>query len=239
MGRRGGTSANKRGRPRVLPVRPSPYTKIGQGSALRMFGEKVTAHGSARTNAATPRHHSPHCSLPLHTLPIRNSSCNLSEQEERECFTFLSSSVKESHEKERAQAERTKYWSVIGSVVGTVIGVIGSSINNEFKMRELRKLVMESAAHSQQSAEVDKMAAAVLTRHEEQLNQIIGEMRSVSNSSGAEWGQGRGPTLHLVDNPVGVPLDLLLEEQRRETRIMLGLAVVVIPVLVACVNRFL
>ncbi|KAG8240606.1 hypothetical protein J6590_105423, partial [Homalodisca vitripennis] len=32
---------------------------------------KVTAHGSARTNTATPRHQSPHCSLPLHTLPIR------------------------------------------------------------------------------------------------------------------------------------------------------------------------
>ncbi|KAG8275999.1 hypothetical protein J6590_074150 [Homalodisca vitripennis] len=36
-----------------------------------VFGEKVTAHGSARTNVATPRHQSPHCSLPLHTLPIR------------------------------------------------------------------------------------------------------------------------------------------------------------------------
>lgn len=66
---------------------------------------------------------------------------NLYEREERDCFTFLSSSVKESHEKERAQAERTKYWSVIGSIVGTVIGVIGSSVNNEFKMRELRRLV--------------------------------------------------------------------------------------------------
>ncbi|KAG8250945.1 hypothetical protein J6590_091261, partial [Homalodisca vitripennis] len=36
-----------------------------------VFGEKVTAHGSARTNAATPRHQSPHCWKPLHTLPIR------------------------------------------------------------------------------------------------------------------------------------------------------------------------
>lgn len=70
-----------------------------------------------------------------------SSEFSLSEREERECFTFLSSSVKESHEKERAQAERTKYWSVIGSVIGTIIGVVGSSINNEFKMRELRKLV--------------------------------------------------------------------------------------------------
>lgn len=35
MKRRGGTSANKRGHPRVRQVKPSPYTKVGQGSALR------------------------------------------------------------------------------------------------------------------------------------------------------------------------------------------------------------
>ena len=63
------------------------------------------------------------------------------EREERESFTLLSNFVKESHEKERAQAERTKYWSVIGSVLGTIIGILGSSLNNELKMRELRKLV--------------------------------------------------------------------------------------------------
>lgn len=66
---------------------------------------------------------------------------NLCEHEERNSFTVLSSTVKDSHEKERAQAEKTKYWSLIGSIIGTVIGVVGSSINNEFKMRELRKMV--------------------------------------------------------------------------------------------------
>lgn len=70
-----------------------------------------------------------------------NLKFQLCEKEERDCFAFLSAAVKESHEKERAQAERTKYWSVIGSIIGTVIGVFGSSVNNEFKMRELRKLV--------------------------------------------------------------------------------------------------
>lgn len=70
---------------------------------------------------------------------------NRYEQEERENFSMLSSAVKESHEKERIQAERTKYWSIIGSIIGTMLGIFGSSINNEFKMRELRKLVKESA----------------------------------------------------------------------------------------------
>lgn len=40
-----------------------------------------------------------------------------SEKDEREHFAALSHAVRDSHEKERAQAEKTKYWSVIGSVL--------------------------------------------------------------------------------------------------------------------------
>ena len=47
------------------------------------------------------------------------------EKHERACFAELSNAVRDSHEKERAQAEKTKYWSVIGSIVGTCIGIIG------------------------------------------------------------------------------------------------------------------
>ena len=52
------------------------------------------------------------------------------EKSEREGFTGLSNAVRDSHEKERAQAEKTKYWSVIGSVVGTCLGIVGTTINN-------------------------------------------------------------------------------------------------------------
>lgn len=65
----------------------------------------------------------------------------LVERDERDSFNMLSSRLKESQEKERARAERVKYWSIIGSIFGTVLGIFGSSINNELKMRELRKLV--------------------------------------------------------------------------------------------------
>ena len=36
------------------------------------------------------------------------------------------------HEKERAQAEKTKYWSILGSILGTCIGIIGTTINNRY-----------------------------------------------------------------------------------------------------------
>lgn len=75
-------------------------------------------------------------------------SMTLSEWEraERDGFTTLSSAVRESHERERARAERTKYWSIIGSVIGATIGIVGSSVNNYRRNRELRNLVHDSAA---------------------------------------------------------------------------------------------
>ena len=52
------------------------------------------------------------------------------EKGERECFSTLSNAVRDSHEKERAQAEKTKYWSILGSILGTCLGILGTTINN-------------------------------------------------------------------------------------------------------------
>lgn len=71
------------------------------------------------------------------------------EEQVRSNFSLLSSALRDSHEKERAQAERTKYWSIIGSVVGAVIGIIGTTINNYRRMKELRSIVQTSTESTQ------------------------------------------------------------------------------------------
>ena len=58
------------------------------------------------------------------------------KQAERECFEALGDSILDSHEKERAQSERMKYYSRLGSVVGAMLGFAGSNL---FLRREVRQ----------------------------------------------------------------------------------------------------
>ncbi|XP_002739971.1 mitochondrial potassium channel-like [Saccoglossus kowalevskii] len=82
-------------------------------------------------------------------------------EEERDCFDSLSAAVRESHDKERARAERTKYWSIIGSVTGTVIGVLGSSLITRYRMKEIRTLLEEAKETAQTKQMTDAVSAAV------------------------------------------------------------------------------
>lgn len=57
------------------------------------------------------------------------------EGSERERFALFSAAVRESHEKERTRAERTKNWSIMGSVLGALIGVLGSTYINRVRLQ--------------------------------------------------------------------------------------------------------
>lgn len=70
------------------------------------------------------------------------------EKEERELFATMSAAVKLGHERERAHAERNKYWYIVASIFGTVLGIAGSTINNHLKMAEFRDMMEQQMARS-------------------------------------------------------------------------------------------
>ncbi len=110
------------------------------------------------------------------------------EKREREKFSLLSAAVRDSHEKERAQAEKTKYWSVIGSVVGTCLGILGTTINNRLRMRELRELVSRSAS-GERLMDVSERLDKDLQSHEEKLSGLIVQVQGALSDS--KLGLGR------------------------------------------------
>lgn len=106
------------------------------------------------------------------------------DKSERDKFNILSSAVRESHERERARAERTKYWSLIGSVIGATIGILGTSVNNYFRVRELRGIIKESA---EQRTDFRVLAAELATTTKTQFNRMeefLAELRSTLGSTG-------------------------------------------------------
>jgi len=62
-------------------------------------------------------------------------SLEVTKQKERECFEALGDAIIDSHEKERAQSERMKYYSRLGSILGAALGFLGSNL---FLRREVR-----------------------------------------------------------------------------------------------------
>jgi len=100
------------------------------------------------------------------------------EKSEREYFSSLSNAVRDSHEKERAQAEKTKYWSVLGSIIGTCIGIIGTTINNRMRMNELRRLVSQNSSVEEIQA-IGSDLKEDFSSHRDSLHKLVSEVQEV------------------------------------------------------------
>lgn len=87
---------------------------------------------------------------------------NSSEKEERDSFILLSTTLKDSHDRERIQAERTKYISIVGSILGTIIGIVGSTVINAWKMNEFKRMVLEAKVDTSNSLKNDQIKHLLL-----------------------------------------------------------------------------
>ncbi|KAA0711898.1 Coiled-coil domain-containing protein 51 [Triplophysa tibetana] len=99
------------------------------------------------------------------------------EEGEREKFALFSAAVRESHERERTRAERTKNWSVIGSVLGAVIGVMGSTYINRVRLQELKSLLLEAQKGPASLQEAMKVQDSMYKAQQDELGNLISSLR--------------------------------------------------------------
>nr|XP_033781767.1 mitochondrial potassium channel [Geotrypetes seraphini]XP_033781768.1 mitochondrial potassium channel [Geotrypetes seraphini]XP_033781769.1 mitochondrial potassium channel [Geotrypetes seraphini]XP_033781770.1 mitochondrial potassium channel [Geotrypetes seraphini] len=109
---------------------------------------------------------------------LRTSYIN-AEDSERERFSLFSAAVRESHEKERTRAERTKNWSIFGSVLGAVIGVLGSTYINRVRLQELKSLVLEAQKGPASLQEAIHEQASVHQLQQKDLGDLIVDLRDI------------------------------------------------------------
>lgn len=100
------------------------------------------------------------------------------EEGEREKFALFSAAVRASHEKERTRAERTKNWSVIGSVLGALIGVMGSTYINRVRLQELKNLLLEAQKGPVSLQEAIKVQASMHKTQQDELSNLINSLRA-------------------------------------------------------------
>ncbi|XP_036905720.1 mitochondrial potassium channel isoform X2 [Sturnira hondurensis] len=115
------------------------------------------------------------------------------EDAEREQFSLFSVAVRESHEKERARAERTKNWSLIGSVLGALIGVAGSTYVNRVRLQELKALLLEAQKGPVSLQEAIREQASSYSLQQRDLHDLMVDLRGLVQagpgpSSGSQAG---------------------------------------------------
>ncbi|KAK1161505.1 mitochondrial potassium channel [Acipenser oxyrinchus oxyrinchus] len=136
------------------------------------------------------------------------------EESERVKFSLFSVAVRESHEKERTRAERTKNWSVVGSVLGALIGVMGSTYINRVRLQELKNLLLEAQKGPISLQEAIKQQAAMHNSQQEELSSLITNMRRAVGE-GVKVEAPAKPWIPTVSEPseAAQPSEAALKEQ--------------------------
>uniref|UniRef100_A0A3Q0SH88 Coiled-coil domain containing 51 n=1 Tax=Amphilophus citrinellus TaxID=61819 RepID=A0A3Q0SH88_AMPCI len=143
------------------------------------------------------------------------------EGSEREKFALFSAAVRESHEKERTRAERTKNWSIIGSVLGALIGVMGSTYVNRVRLQELKNLLLEAQKGPESLQEALKVQAGNHRSQQDELRSLIDSLRvalseAFTQRSAVSQDQ-EGPAPHSPSVSLSVLKDLHIGSQRTKS----------------------
>nr|XP_056722865.1 mitochondrial potassium channel [Euleptes europaea] len=153
------------------------------------------------------------------------------EESEREMFSLFSAAVRESHEKERTRAEKTKNWSIIGSVLGAVIGVLGSTYVNRVRLQELKALVLEAQKGPISLQEAIREQASSHDSQQRDLSGLIASLKSILNvvtvtsqeaKEGASSAKG-SPSPPLKTDPLLVSIKEQLSHSKQMSSLLGGL----------------
>ncbi|XP_076012871.1 mitochondrial potassium channel isoform X2 [Genypterus blacodes] len=143
------------------------------------------------------------------------------EGSERERFSLFSAGVRESHDKERTRAERTKNWSVIGSVLGALIGVMGSTYINRVRLLELKNLLLEAQKGPESLQDALRVQAANNRSQQDELQTVIDNLRvSLKDAAPQKDINLRDKTVPTTDStfiPLSTLKDIRNDSQRTET----------------------
>lgn len=120
--------------------------------------------------------------------------------------------VRNNHEKERTQAERTKYWSIIGSICGAVIGIVGTSINNRMRMKELRGLVYEASDQNKLQLLINDLTNVMKTQHRQVVDFVNDLKKSLTVPGSLHEMKGK------INNSSSVMTDIELPYEKLETQ---------------------
>ncbi|CAK6435937.1 unnamed protein product [Pipistrellus nathusii] len=152
--------------------------------AVRDRLDRISKEDSQYLELATLEHRMLQEEKRLRTAYLR------AEDAEREKFSLFSAAVRGSHEKERARAERTKNWSLIGSVLGALIGVAGSTYVNRVRLQELKALLLEAQKGPASLQEAIREQASSYSLQHRDLHGLIADLQGLVRAEPAPGSQG-------------------------------------------------